>query len=399
METIVKSNQDLKIIIEGPNAVGKSTISKELSKKLPYSVNAPFANRRDLYDLWFRDPKKALDLSIEILSGFPSYGIFDRYHLTPQTMMNHPLLFLEYINDEDIIVSLDADVPTLKARQKMKATKEDVDPDLFYKPHYARLSESWNALYIDSTHLTVDEVVEKILFRYDNIINNNKFLVKEGRSKKIWRNGSKFLVELKPSLDSYTHGKSNNIIGTEVLRNQFFEKAIKVLGREGVPVLTYQKEGAASYSCECCYSLPFEFIVKMRAVGTTLIDCPGLFYPDMPFPSPVVRFDYRTDPRDMPVPSGYLLNFGLDPSEMAGIAEKAALVLSEWLLGAGYELIDICFVFGFSKDKRVKIISEISPDCMRVKRNGKSYDKDLFRQGASDECIKNAWEKIIEDLV
>ena len=398
MEPIVKSNQNIKIIIEGPNAVGKSTISKELAKRISYKVNAPFSNRRDLYDLWFSDPKKALEISIDILSNYPSYGIFDRYHLTPQTMMNHPLLFLKYINNEDIIVSLDAETSTLKARQNMKTIKEDVDPDLFYKPHYARLSESWNALYIDSTHLSINDVVNKILLRYNNIINNNTFLVKEGRSKRIWRKGNKFVIELKPSLDSYTHGKSNNIIGTEVLRNQFFEKAIKVLSREGVPVLNYQTEGIASYSCEYCYSLPFEFIVKMRAVGTTLIDCPGLFYPNMPFPTPVVRFDYRTDPRDMPVPSGYLLNFGLDPTEMAGIAEKAVLVLSKWLSDAGYELIDICFIFGFSKDEKIKIISEISPDCMRVKRDGKSYDKDLFRQGASDECIKNAWKKIIKDL-
>jgi len=397
METLNKTINS-RIILEGPNGVGKTSVAKLLSEKLKTKLYSPFSNRIDIYELWFKEPKKALDLSIDILKRMPKRGIFDRFHLTPQTMINHPLLFLPLVSDIDVTVLLDANIETLKKRLIMKGIPDDVDSEGYYRPHYIRLADSWNAIYINTDKKSIEEISDLILERYSKVINSEKHLIKEGKSKKIYRHGERLIITLKPSLDSYTHDRSQIIVGTDCLRNLFFEKAIKILQLNKIPVIDYHKEGIATYSCEYCYTVPFECIVKRRATGTTLTDCPGLFYPNMPFLYPVIRFDYRTEPRDIPIPKDYLENFGIHPKIIEDIAYNAFITLERWLTSSGYELFDICFVFGFSKDGNIKIISEISPDGMRVRKMGESYDKDLFRKGATSDEIIRKWTKLIDDL-
>ncbi len=387
-----------RIIVEGPNGVGKSSVCRMLSDRLGIQMHSPFATRRDIYELWFKDPRKALEMSVETLKNMPSSGVFDRFHLTPQTMVNHPLTFLPIMSENDITVCLDADLDTLRKRLMMKGSPEDVDAEGFYRPHYARLANDWNAMFLSTDNLSVEDICALVSERLQAVLDSKSYLMKEGRSKAIYRQGNKVTVVLKPTLDSYTHGKSQVLPGTDILRNRFFEKAVRVLQSANIPVIGYSREGLSSYSCEYCYSIPFECIVKTRATGTTLVDSPGLFYPDMPFLYPVVRFDYRTSPRDIPAPRSYILNYGMDPNILEEYAIKAFSALELWLKNSGYELVDICFVFGFSSDGKVKIISEISPDGMRVRRMGKSFDKDLFREGAPGDEIIRAWTRLIDDL-
>jgi len=387
-----------RIIIEGPNGVGKSTISNLLSKELNVNLYTPFAGRNDIYKLWFSEPKLALDMSIDILKHLPQEGLFDRYHITPQTMINHPFLFLPLISVNDLIVSLDAETDTLKNRLSTKHDPEDVDSEGFYRPHYYRLADNWNAMYIKTDDLSVRKIANLIIDRYDQIINSKKHLLKEGKSKLIYRHGEKFLVELKPTLDSFTYSKQQTLAGSECLRNKFYEKAVKILKEHSIPVIDYVKEDDRSYWSDYCYSLPFECIVKNRAVGTTLTDCPGLFYPNMPFLKPVIRFDYRSHPRDITVPRTYLENYGLDVLALEKIALEAFHILETWLVEAGYSLIDICFIFGFTSDGVIKIISEISPDGMRIQKRGESYDKDLFRQSAASSDIIRAWTELVNEI-
>lgn len=387
-----------RIMLEGPNGVGKTSIARILSQRLGAEVYAPFAGRKDIYELWFKDPNAAMSLSIDILESLPNVGIFDRYHLTPQTMINHPLSFLKLISDRDLLVSLDADIETLRGRLSSKNEPEDVDSEGFYKPHYYRLADNWNAMYLQTDNMTVNEIVELILNRYQDVISGKQHKIKEGRSKIVYRKCNNIIVELKPSLDSVTYHRSENVVGTELLRNSICEKFIRALQSNSIEVIDYNRLSSNSYSCDYCYSLPFEVIVKKTAVGTTITDCPGLFYPNMPFKKPIVRFDYRCDPKDITIPRDYIINYGLDPEQLENTSSNAFSVLQDLLKNAGYELIDLCFVYGFTLDGSIKIISEISPDGMRIRKDGQSYDKDLFRNGYGDDCIISNWEKLLEDL-
>ncbi|HLY78548.1 MAG TPA: hypothetical protein VKQ70_04195, partial [Caulobacteraceae bacterium] len=72
-------------------------------------------------------------------------------------------------------------------------------------------------------------------------------------------------------------------------------------------------------------------------------------------------------------------------------------VLREWL--APRDLHDICFVVGHNAAGLRTIVSEISPDCMRLKSpEGASLDKDLFRQGKPGDEILEVWRTLVSDL-
>ena len=388
-----------RIIVEGPNCVGKTTITKELAQRFKSELYAPFSGRDDLYDLWFSDPIEATEICLDILSTLPDVGVFDRYHLTPQTMVNNPLAFVNLISDNDLIVSLDAENETLKTRMLKKGQPETVDKVGYYRPHYNRLADNWNTMLIKVDNLTVDEIINMIVNRYSQLVNGERFKVKEGRSKKVFRQSNNLIIELKPSLDSLTYRKSTNTPGTEVLRISIHEKFVEVLKSNKVEVIDFTRLGNSSYTCEYFYSTPFEVIVKNRAVGTTIVDCPGLFTTNMPFSSPIVRFDYRCEPKDIAIPTDYVRNYGIDAAFIKSNSLQAFEALYDKLKSKGYELIDLCFVYGFNRKGELKIISEISPDGMRIRKDGESFDKDLFRNGFDDKKIISNWTKLLHDLI
>ena len=387
-----------KIIIEGPNGVGKTTISKILANYFGAEYHSPYSGTKKLYKQWFENPRDALNFTKDILTNLPNVGIFDRYHLTPQTMVNNPLEFLPFINSTDLIVHLDAESDILKHRLAQKDTAEDIDTISYYRTHYNRLADNWNALSIKTDDIFSDQIAEMIIHRYNQIMNNEEFIIKEGRSKIISQKSDRIIVSLKPTLTSHTYSKHNEIEGTEILRNFIFEIFVNELKKNDIPIIDYKRIDDKKYSCEICFSCPFEVIVKNKATGTTTINCPGLFCNNVPFFSTVIRFDYRREPNDIAIPSDYIKNYGLDVNFLEKNSLKAFNILKDLLSNVGYELIDLCFIYGFDLNGNIKIISEISPDGMRICRNGNSYDKDLFRHGFDNEIILANWSNLLNDL-
>ena len=228
---------------------------------------------------------------------------------------------------------------------------------------------------------------------------NERLLVKEGHSKRIYkdRNGN-FEVELIPSLSSFTHDRYEHFEGTEILRLDFYELAAAKLADAGVETAFVRRTGPRSYLTELCSDPPFETIVKNRAVGSTLRKYPGLFPEGHRFDPPVVKFDYRIDPEDVPISDDYLSAFGLDVEKFRSIALRTNDVLVEWL--RPLQLVDFCMVIGVSPSGSYKVTSEISPDCMRLRdEDGASLDKDLFRAGANADQIIGVWSTLVAQLL
>jgi phosphoribosylaminoimidazole-succinocarboxamide synthase len=387
-----------RIIIEGPNGVGKTTIAKMLADYFKVKHYSPYFGTRNLYDQWFKNPEEALKTVKSILANLPHTGIFDRYHLTPQTMVNRPLDFLPFINTMDLIVLLDSEPVTLKNRLVQRGSAEDIDATGYFRVHYNRLADNWNALYIKTDDIPPDKIIEIIIHRYNQIINKEIFQIKEGKSKIIFQKENQIIVSLKPTLTSYTYNKHIEVEGTDVLRNSIFEIFTNELKKNNIAIIDSKRINDRQYSSEFCFAFPFEVIVKDRATGTTTINCPGLFCDNVPFFSTVVRFDYRCEPNDIPVPSDYVRNYGIDTDFIKNNSLKAFNVLKRLLLSIGYELVDLCFIYGFDINGNIKIISEISPDGMRIRKNGESFDKDLFRHGFGNEVILKKWSELLNDL-
>lgn len=218
----------------------------------------------------------------------------------------------------------------------------------------------------------------------------------KGKSKIVYKINDDFcLIQLIPSLASYTYSRSEIIAETGKLRLDFFDIANKVLKENGVDSAYQFRVSDISYVSEICSNPPFEVIVKNRAVGSTQIKYPGLFKEKHKFVQPVVKFDYRVEPEDTPIAEDYIREYGLEPSLLKTIALNTNKVLSNWL--SPLELYDFCIIIGVNANKEYKIISEISPDGMRLKsKEGKSYDKDIFRNGGSAAEIIEAWNSLID---
>ncbi|MGA8117022.1 MAG: phosphoribosylaminoimidazolesuccinocarboxamide synthase [Actinocatenispora sp.] len=220
----------------------------------------------------------------------------------------------------------------------------------------------------------------------------------EGRSKKLWLlPGGRCLVEIIPSLRSFTYHRDEMVPETGPLRLDFYERAAARLERQGLRTAFVRRVSDTCYLAEYHPAPPFEVIVKNRAVGSTLVKYPGLFEADQVLPSPVVKFDYRTDPEDQPIAEDYLRALDLPVEELRRLALAVNDTLVSWL--NPLQVWDFCLIFGFSADREPVLISEVSQDCMRLRHpDGSSLDKDLFRRGASHQEISAAWRKLLDEL-
>jgi phosphoribosylaminoimidazole-succinocarboxamide synthase len=220
----------------------------------------------------------------------------------------------------------------------------------------------------------------------------------EGRSKRLWfLPGGKCYVELIPSLRSFTYDRDELIEDTAPLRLDFYERASARLLAAGIPTAFIRRVGKTSYVAEYYPAPPFEVIVKNRAVGSTLRKYPGLFQDNEPLRRPVVKFDYRVDPEDQPIGDDYLRVLDLPVDEFRRVALQINDEIGAWL--DPVSVWDFCVIFGLGRTGEVVVISEISPDCMRLRApDGSELDKDLFRRGASAEEITSAWRRLLNEL-
>ncbi|MHC3474995.1 phosphoribosylaminoimidazolesuccinocarboxamide synthase [Streptomyces sp. 7R007] len=220
----------------------------------------------------------------------------------------------------------------------------------------------------------------------------------QGKSKKLWLlSDGLCLIEIIPSLRSFTYERDEIVADTGPLRLDFYERAAARLAADGVRTAFTRRVSPLCYLAEYCPAAPFEVIVKNRAVGSTLVKYPGLFTPEQVLPRPVVKFDYRTDPEDQPIGEDYLRALELPVDEWTRIALEVNESLRSWLRPV--EVWDFCLIFGTSPDGEVVLISEVSQDCMRLRHaDGSSLDKDLFRKGAGHEEIVQAWRRLFDEL-
>ncbi|MFE2886907.1 phosphoribosylaminoimidazolesuccinocarboxamide synthase [Streptomyces graminifolii] len=220
----------------------------------------------------------------------------------------------------------------------------------------------------------------------------------EGKSKKLWLlPDDQCLIEIIPSIRSFTFNRDEMVADTGPLRLDFYERAAARLAADGVRTAFSRRVSPICYLAEYCPAPPFEVIVKNRAVGSTLVKYPGLFTPEQALPRPVVKFDYRTDPEDQPIAEDYLRALELPVDEMTQLALRVNKSLGSWLRPV--EVWDFCLIFGMSPDGELVLISEVSQDCMRLRHSdGSSLDKDLFRRGAGHGEIVSAWRRLLDEL-
>ena len=149
-------------------------------------------------------------------------------------------------------------------------------------------------------------------------------------------------------------------------------------------------------SCKKVDIIPIEVVVRNIATGsivrqTTLEEGRIINWP-------LVEFYLKDDEKDDPLLTEDRINLMGDypTRRMIQIAREVNAVLQNIFRKIDLTLVDFKLEFGYDSEQNLLLADELSPDGMRLWREGKSFDKDLFRKEKGD--IVEAYQYILSEL-
>ena len=151
-------------------------------------------------------------------------------------------------------------------------------------------------------------------------------------------------------------------------------------------------------SCKSVDIIPIEVVVRNVAAGsivrqTTLKEGRIINWP-------LVEWYLKDDEKDDPLLTmDRILLMGHDIqtiNEMGRVARDVNYLLKNIFRKIGLTLVDFKLEFGYDSEQNLLLADELSPDGMRLWREGESFDKDLFRKGKGD--IVEAYQYILDEL-
>jgi len=175
---------------------------------------------------------------------------------------------------------------------------------------------------------------------------------------------------------------------SEILFKKMEENGIKTHYIDRYPV--------SIMSCKKVDIIPIEVVVRNVAAGsivrqTTLEE-------GTEFSNPLVEFYLKDDEKDDPLltedRARLMGNYPL--LTLKHIASRVNGILQDIFNKIGLTLVDFKLEFGYDSEQNLLLADELSPDGMRLWREGKSFDKDLFRKGEGD--IVEAYRHILNNL-
>ena len=78
------------------------------------------------------------------------------------------------------------------------------------------------------------------------------------------------------------------------------------------------------------------------------------------------------------------------------VARDVNYILKNIFRKIGLTLVDFKLEFGYDANKNILLADELSPDGMRLWREGESFDKDLFRNEKGD--MIGAYKYVLTEL-
>ena len=149
-------------------------------------------------------------------------------------------------------------------------------------------------------------------------------------------------------------------------------------------------------SCKKVDIIPIEVVVRNVAAGsivrqTTLEEGKVINWP-------LVEYFLKDDEKDDPLLTEDRIRLMGDYPlrDMEQTAREVNGIMSKIFREIGLTLVDFKLEFGYDVNKNLLLADELSPDGMRLWKEGKSFDKDLFRKEKGD--IVEAYNHILSEL-
>ena len=149
-------------------------------------------------------------------------------------------------------------------------------------------------------------------------------------------------------------------------------------------------------TCKKVDIIPIEVVVRNVAAGsivrqTTLEEGQIINWP-------LVEYYLKDDEKDDPLlTEDHIRLMGDYPlRDMEQTAREVNGIMSKIFREIGLTLVDFKLEFGYDSEQNLLLADELSPDGMRLWKEGKSFDKDLFRKEKGD--IVEAYNQILTKL-
>ena len=151
----------------------------------------------------------------------------------------------------------------------------------------------------------------------------------------------------------------------------------------------------------CCKKvdiIPIEVVIRNIATGSIVRQT--TIEEGTKFKWPVAEFYLKDDEKDDPlltteriIMMGYNME---DIGDMELLGKEINLILQNIFEEIGLTLVDLKLEFGYDINNKLLLADELSPDSMRLWKDGESFDKDLFRKGEGN--IVDAYQYILTEL-
>ena len=174
------------------------------------------------------------------------------------------------------------------------------------------------------------------------------------------------------------------------------EILFKELEKYGISTHYIDRYPVAIMSCKKVDIIPIEVVVRNVATGsivrqTTLEE--GRI-----FNWPLVEYYLNDDEKDDPLLTEDRIRLMGDYPlrDMEQTAREVNGIMTKIFREIGLTLVDFKLEFGYDSGQNLLLADELSPDGMRLWKDGKSFDKDLFRKEEGD--IVEQYKYILENL-
>ena len=155
-----------------------------------------------------------------------------------------------------------------------------------------------------------------------------------------------------------------------------------------------------THKAMCCRRveiIPIEVVVRNIAAGsivrqTTLEEGRIINWPLVEF---YLKDDAKDDPL-LPEDRICLMGYGDEIDELIFQAREINDILKDIFYKIGLTLVDFKLEFGYDCNDNLLLADELSPDGMRLWKDGQSFDKDLFRKEKGN--IIDAYQYILDKL-
>jgi phosphoribosylaminoimidazole-succinocarboxamide synthase len=236
----------------------------------------------------------------------------------------------------------------------------------------------------------------------------------EGKSKAFYeREDGSWLMRFKPHLRSITWKREEDIGGTEELRMLACDRIFTICEAAGLK--THRNgslvKGTDGYLMPVLpmRGIPIEWIARYEAAGSLVRLFPSLVKEGQKFPNPLLKYDFKQDLKvagvdDPTLNESYICGLNLlDETQLAHaktLLLKLADLLRRTLDKADIDLLDFKVEFGLDKQGELRIMDEVSQDCIRARdrRNGNSLTKDSFRQGKTPREVLDAYRAFYDRI-